>query len=188
MGKRYDQLDLDDRIEISRLHAAGKSRREIGHLMGRDASTISRELRRNSLPRGRIQACLGGPDRALAAPARWRRTRARRIRPNPRRCLRASRPWCPVPIWSFSRGRPGPAGRSGGTRSTRRPRAPRPRPKRSPASRSAIWKGRRRELAGEGCEIPRTPPAIDRWPSHGFVTAELWKTNSAMPFGAVVFG
>ncbi len=23
MGKRYDQLDLDDRIEISRLHAAG---------------------------------------------------------------------------------------------------------------------------------------------------------------------
>ncbi len=52
MGKRYDQLDLDDRIEISRLHAVGKSRREIGHLMGRDASTISRELRRNSLPRG----------------------------------------------------------------------------------------------------------------------------------------
>ncbi len=26
MGKRYDQLDLDDRIEISRLHAAGTSR------------------------------------------------------------------------------------------------------------------------------------------------------------------
>ena len=50
MGKRYDQLDLDDRIEISRLHAAGKSRREIGLLMGRDASTIGRELRRNSLP------------------------------------------------------------------------------------------------------------------------------------------
>lgn len=52
MGKRYDQLDLDDRIEIFRLHAAGKSRHEIGHLMGRDASMISRELRRNSLPRG----------------------------------------------------------------------------------------------------------------------------------------
>ncbi len=42
MGKRYDQLDLDDRIEIFRLHAAGKSRREIGHLMRRDASTIGR--------------------------------------------------------------------------------------------------------------------------------------------------
>ena len=52
MGKRYDQLDLDDRIEISRLHAAGKSRHEIGHLISRDASTIGRELRRNSLPKG----------------------------------------------------------------------------------------------------------------------------------------
>ncbi len=55
MGKRYDQLDLDDRIEISRLHAAGKSRREIGHTMGRNASTISRELRRNFLPRGECE-------------------------------------------------------------------------------------------------------------------------------------
>ena len=27
MGKHYDQLDLDDRIEISRLHAGGISRR-----------------------------------------------------------------------------------------------------------------------------------------------------------------
>ncbi|MEE9212393.1 MAG: helix-turn-helix domain-containing protein [Phycisphaeraceae bacterium] len=42
MGKHYDQLDLDDHIEISRLHTAGRSRREIGRLMGRDASTISR--------------------------------------------------------------------------------------------------------------------------------------------------
>ena len=52
MGKEYDQLDLDDRIEISRLHAAGKSLRAIGRLMGRATSTISRELQRNSLPRG----------------------------------------------------------------------------------------------------------------------------------------
>jgi IS30 family transposase len=35
MGKRYDRLDLDHRIEISRLHAAAKSGREIGHMMGR---------------------------------------------------------------------------------------------------------------------------------------------------------
>ena len=52
MGKDYDQLDLDDRIEISRLHAAGKSLRAIGRLMGRATSTISRELQRNRLPRG----------------------------------------------------------------------------------------------------------------------------------------
>jgi IS30 family transposase len=32
MGKHYDQLDLDDRIEISRLQTAGRSRREIGRL------------------------------------------------------------------------------------------------------------------------------------------------------------
>ncbi len=40
MGKRYDQLDLDDRIEISQLHAAGKFRREIGHLMGRNRNEL----------------------------------------------------------------------------------------------------------------------------------------------------
>ena len=32
MGKHYDQLDLEDRIEISRLQTAGRSRREIGRL------------------------------------------------------------------------------------------------------------------------------------------------------------
>ena len=52
MGKHYDQLDLDERIEISRLHADGISRHAIGRMMGRSASTISRELRRNSLPKG----------------------------------------------------------------------------------------------------------------------------------------
>ena len=52
MGKHYDQLDIDERYEICRLHEAGKSRGEIGRLMGRSASTIGRELRRNSLPKG----------------------------------------------------------------------------------------------------------------------------------------
>ena len=52
MGKHYDQFDLDDRIEISRLHSDGISCRAIGRMMGRSASTISRELRRNSLPKG----------------------------------------------------------------------------------------------------------------------------------------
>ena len=30
MGAKYDQLDLDERIEMSRLYEAGTSRREIG--------------------------------------------------------------------------------------------------------------------------------------------------------------
>ena len=52
MGKQYDQLDLDDRIAICRLHTDGMSRRAIGRMMGRSPSTIGRELRRNSLPKG----------------------------------------------------------------------------------------------------------------------------------------
>jgi IS30 family transposase len=52
MGTHYDQLDVDERYEIYRLHEAHKSLHEIGRLMGRSASTISRELRRNALPRG----------------------------------------------------------------------------------------------------------------------------------------
>ncbi len=44
MGKHYDQFDLDDRTEISGLHADGISRRAIGRMMGRSASTISRRI------------------------------------------------------------------------------------------------------------------------------------------------
>ena len=52
MGSKYDQLDIDERYEIYRLQEAGKSFREIGRLMGRCASTISREVHRNALPKG----------------------------------------------------------------------------------------------------------------------------------------
>ena len=49
MGDRYGQLGLDERIEIYRLHAAGISVRSIAARLSRTASTISRELRRNSV-------------------------------------------------------------------------------------------------------------------------------------------
>ena len=52
MGKTYDQLDINERYEIYRLREADMSFREIGRVMGRSASTISREVKRNSLPRG----------------------------------------------------------------------------------------------------------------------------------------
>jgi subtilisin family serine protease len=52
MGKNYDQLDIDERYEIYRLHQACVSLRQIGRLMGRSVPTISRELRRNALPGG----------------------------------------------------------------------------------------------------------------------------------------
>ena len=56
MGTQYDQLVFDDRIEIYWLHEAGKSRREIARLMGRHPTTIWRELKRNSLPKGGYKA------------------------------------------------------------------------------------------------------------------------------------
>jgi transposase, IS30 family len=49
MGKTtYGQLGLTERIEIYRLHADGKSMRFIARALERSASTISRELTRNS--------------------------------------------------------------------------------------------------------------------------------------------
>ena len=47
MGKHYDHLTLDARCAIARLHEDGQSRRQIAAALGRSASTISRELKRN---------------------------------------------------------------------------------------------------------------------------------------------
>lgn len=47
MGRRYEQLSLEDRCEIARLQADGVSLRQIAAALDRAASTISRELRRN---------------------------------------------------------------------------------------------------------------------------------------------
>ena len=48
MGRRYRQLSLDDRCEIARLQANGRSIRQIAAALDRPASTVSRELKRNS--------------------------------------------------------------------------------------------------------------------------------------------
>ena len=48
MGQCYGQLSLEERVEIYRLHAGGKSQNEITSALDRATSTISRELRRNS--------------------------------------------------------------------------------------------------------------------------------------------
>ncbi len=50
MGTSYGQLCLKERIEIYRLLADGKSLHFIAARLGRRASTISRELKRNSKP------------------------------------------------------------------------------------------------------------------------------------------
>lgn len=51
MGTHYGQLTESERCEIFRLHADGISRSEIGRMIGRNKGTISRELRRNALPK-----------------------------------------------------------------------------------------------------------------------------------------
>jgi IS30 family transposase len=72
MGEYYGQLSLEERIEIYRLHAGGISRRAIAARLGRSASTISREVRRNSV---KTKVWTGGyePARAHDLAARRRR-------------------------------------------------------------------------------------------------------------------
>ena len=48
MGHKYEQLSLDDRVEIARLRAGDRSVRQIAAALDRSPSSISRELRRNS--------------------------------------------------------------------------------------------------------------------------------------------
>jgi len=52
----YHHLSRDDRDEIAVLRAAGHSNAAIAAAIGRSASTISRELRRNALDTGRYSA------------------------------------------------------------------------------------------------------------------------------------
>jgi len=59
MGKRYAQLTVEERVEIYRLHADGKSQRAIGACLERSVATISRELGRNSV---KTKAWAGGYD------------------------------------------------------------------------------------------------------------------------------
>jgi len=78
MGTHYDQLDIDERYELYRLHEVGTALREIGRLMGRSSSTISRELRRNALPRGEYKP--GSADRIALSRCR-RPSRIERLSP-----------------------------------------------------------------------------------------------------------
>ncbi|HEX2632695.1 MAG TPA: IS30 family transposase [Bradyrhizobium sp.] len=50
MGRCYGQLSLEERVEIYRLHAGGRSQNQIASALNRAPSTVSRELRRNSRP------------------------------------------------------------------------------------------------------------------------------------------
>ena len=48
MGQAYTQLNIEDRCELARLHAQGRSLRQIATALDRAPSTIARELKRNT--------------------------------------------------------------------------------------------------------------------------------------------
>jgi len=60
---------LEERIEIYRLHAGGKSRKLIAASLGRSPSTISRELRRNAKPSKLVRRRQAGPGSAIGRAA-----------------------------------------------------------------------------------------------------------------------
>lgn len=72
MGRRYDQLSLDDRCRIAQLQAEGCSVRQIAAAVGRPPSTISRELRRN---RGREIGYQAAFAQDQAKARRWKGSR-----------------------------------------------------------------------------------------------------------------
>jgi transposase, IS30 family len=76
MGQNYEQLGLRERIEIEIWHGRGWSGRAIALHLGRSASTISRELRRNGKPTKQWRGCYEG-ERADGLARRRRRWDAR---------------------------------------------------------------------------------------------------------------
>ncbi len=52
MGLHYTQLDIVERCEIARLHATGRSLRQIAAALDRSPSTVARELKRNPSANG----------------------------------------------------------------------------------------------------------------------------------------
>ncbi len=78
MGTAYTQLDIDERYELFRLREAGVAQKEMALLMNRLESTISRELRRNALPKGGYRP--GSADR-IAQSRRRRCSKLERLNP-----------------------------------------------------------------------------------------------------------
>lgn len=76
MGRSYEQLSLRERVEIEILGRSGQSRRAIALQLGRSASTIGRELRRNAQSTRQWSGPYDG-ERAHALALRRRRWDAR---------------------------------------------------------------------------------------------------------------
>ena len=56
MGKKYNQIGIEERCEIARLRSCGSSIREIASALDRSPSSVTREMKRNSNVNGDYQA------------------------------------------------------------------------------------------------------------------------------------
>jgi IS30 family transposase len=96
MGRRYEQLSLEDRCELARLQASGRSIRQIAAALDRSPSTISRELRRN---RGAALGYKPGHAQERTQARRWMGSRLQRD-PALRRAVleRLAQGWSPEQV------------------------------------------------------------------------------------------
>ncbi len=74
MGEQYGHITLEERCEIARRLQTGETQGQIAAALGRSASTISRELKRNRMAQGYKPAQAGD----LAWARRWRGSRLER--------------------------------------------------------------------------------------------------------------
>ena len=78
MGGVYDQLGLEERCEIARLHAEGRSIRQIAAALDRQPSSIWRELKRNTGSGPRAGPYKPAYAQAQTAARRWSGSRLER--------------------------------------------------------------------------------------------------------------
>lgn len=75
MGKKYEQLSLEERSKISIFQEEGKSIRKVAAALARSASSISREIKRNKTKTLGYKACYA---QQQAAGRRWRGSKLER--------------------------------------------------------------------------------------------------------------
>ena len=96
MGDRYEQLSLEERCTIARLREAGQSIQKIAAALDRPASTISRELRRNS---GKMVGYQPGYAQEQTRARRWSGSRLERDDALREKVLsRLSKGWSPEQV------------------------------------------------------------------------------------------
>ena len=96
MGRKYKQLSLEERCEIARLQAEGRSIGQIAAALDRAPSTISREVRRN---RGRQVGYKASYAQEQTRARRWSGSRLER-EPELRRAVleRLAKGWSPEQV------------------------------------------------------------------------------------------